>query len=1777
MDNIKIRHRGLFVDYDPNGVHKDVIYFATDTQQLMLNGRNYGGSNTIIVDALDTDDSSSDVIRFKLSTQDYKKAYNGSTTAELIVVFGDNIYFPGTQEEMYLLCFRYLKKITLVTDDVEKIWVVDNDYLSKLQKYAELTIYPIPDDDGMDCIINFEASTVADDIKKLQNQIDLEATEIQSSWTAKEGSNYTAESKDITTAIYDLDQALKKEETECIAADKEITERLDDIQPKVEQMYVDLYGSGNEDSLDTGNAVLVNKTTLKKISVKPDKLSNYSPDEWEPIGVVVIPELHDVYGTREAGIVSLKYASVFTPDTGTITCEGISYGNTTPELNSFNQVARCGSGDGQPLNNINGESINGLIPLMNSDVGEIQCPHDSLARYYPPTNYSKPQNIGYVPSPYLLDGSRNLDYCKTDNPTSIANALSDFSGKTTSAFLCEKSTFQKDWKTANWIVSTRQEVQHYPAACACWRYHTIGTNQGDWYLPACGEFGDIPPRFDLINQTITILQEWGDITCTTIVSTVNGFLSSSIYDNQNCRHISTRSGMINYNYYNSDGYYVRPFIRLKRKALSKFYTKDETDEIVDNLSTEINDALDDKVDKVEGKQLSTEDFTTHYREKLDELIEGKLLIDLADEEDAKAKLQQALGQLTPTDTAQTLNNNTYIIHSLDKCEFKVTSLEYTGGNWIVRGASIVHQQGNRFFELFSYAQSTNTLTVGAHEINAASIGLGNVDNTSDEDKPVSNAVDARIINEILGLNLVWDSDNKKIILKNKDNQQVAELDAAEFVKDGIVDSVEIKNDKLVINFNTDSNKTPIELPLSEFVNIYEGEKAITIDDTNRLIKLKISPDSTDYLKQGDNGLQFDDSKVEEIKTTAENAIKIDGSNGTAAGVSALINKLETGTSNPTDNDYYVCQYAGGGTTTTTYYRRPLSALWNWIKGKADSVYLKLTGGTIKNGSSSNPIIIDTDSTNESSIKYNMAGVTKATAGYNKNYGAFLWNAICNKVMGLKDDGTPHVGNREIPLLDANGMLPANSVYINPFRGQINTVGWYRVYESASTNADGRNTILLNISRDYNNLNNESYTLFINLCFGGAKSINQVSGWFNNQAITKIRVLYKNNAVSYIDIYYNTTTNNNVWVSGIGTGKLQGPVLSNDIPSGYTSQEFELGKGFRTNSSELSPGLNADLLDGLHSSAFPIVSDTIRFMVGSSPANITTAQFLTKLTNLGAFSVKAWAVKCSWEYAANDTITDTGCGNIQLAGSLIEVFSQGNGAIKFIRITTSPASTGGAIANSVFIYRDNGSGYTPNWKRLANTTDTIANATNASNSDTVDNWHAATQTGKSLKKSGYVHSATAGLSSYWGKLATFNVTTNENKDITLYLHDAFHKNYGFLNISIRINSGGENYEMKFLAGNIATNTVRLYKASSSPRVFELWYNTGGQYNVINAVVLSETDRVGTETGDWCTMHSTAFTTVQTPTLPSYIEPTYVSLNNNVATANKLNTNAGSVTQPVYFADGIPKACSLPTATTSANGLMSSNDKIKLDNATQSVCINININADASLIETFSNVTSNMSINSLDLDYILAKVTDNTIATADPILYINLTFTKSTHSSTPLNYLCRVSSINKLSSKMCTVYFSSISNMSNSTNVGVTPLTGMLNINGSNATLLLSRENYIKQLGAFVATNNNYTIDIKLQPGDNVLNMKGDADGNTISIKRPDAGWLVGNIYKLYVTSEATTNSAGGCVVNIDDYYKVNSFQPSNGDSSRFVTLSRAISIVTIIPISSTKVMATSISY
>lgn len=88
--------------------------------------------------------------------------------------------------------------------------------------------------------------------------------------------------------------------------------------------------------------------------------------------------------------------------------------------------------------------------------------------------------------------------------------------------------------------------------------------------------------------------------------------------------------------------------------------------------------------------------------------------------------------------------------------------------------------------------------------------------------------------------------------------------------------------------------------------------------------------------KSNTGHTHDDRYYTESEMNTKLAGKSDTSH--SHNLNTMINTLEEGTSTPTDDDYYIAQYAGGGTTTTTYHRRPHSALWSYIKGKADFVY-----------------------------------------------------------------------------------------------------------------------------------------------------------------------------------------------------------------------------------------------------------------------------------------------------------------------------------------------------------------------------------------------------------------------------------------------------------------------------------------------------------------------------------------------------------------------------------------------------------------------------------------------------------------------------------------------------------------------------------------------------------------------------------------------------------------------------------------------------------------------
>lgn len=76
---------------------------------------------------------------------------------------------------------------------------------------------------------------------------------------------------------------------------------------------------------------------------------------------------------------------------------------------------------------------------------------------------------------------------------------------------------------------------------------------------------------------------------------------------------------------------------------------------------------------------------------------------------------------------------------------------------------------------------------------------------------------------------VYDSNTKRINFKNG-NVIKAYIDATAFIKDGMVDNVEIENGKLIITFNTESGKEPIELDITAIFDPSNYYDKSTIDN-----------------------------------------------------------------------------------------------------------------------------------------------------------------------------------------------------------------------------------------------------------------------------------------------------------------------------------------------------------------------------------------------------------------------------------------------------------------------------------------------------------------------------------------------------------------------------------------------------------------------------------------------------------------------------------------------------------------------------------------------------------------------------------------------------------------------------------------------------------------------------------------------------------------------------------------------------------------------------------
>lgn len=208
---------------------------------------------------------------------------------------------------------------------------------------------------------------------------------------------------------------------------------------------------------------------------------------------------------------------------------------------------------------------------------------------------------------------------------------------------------------------------------------------------------------------------------------------------------------------------------------------------------------------------------------------------------------------------------------------KLTQYRVATSNDLTSKVSAVRATANKGIEIEGSAttptvgikldptQGNVTLSLGAN-------GLKAEDTTALRDVTGQNFIKKNDTNVEGHLNLTYNTETKKINLEGFDSSIIASIDATAFIKDGMINTVELVTDPeshdpgtyLVITFNTDAGKDAIYLDVSSLIDVYEGHNGIKV--TGKHIHLIIDPTSEAYLSLSDNGIKIKgiNAKISEV-------------------------------------------------------------------------------------------------------------------------------------------------------------------------------------------------------------------------------------------------------------------------------------------------------------------------------------------------------------------------------------------------------------------------------------------------------------------------------------------------------------------------------------------------------------------------------------------------------------------------------------------------------------------------------------------------------------------------------------------------------------------------------------------------------------------------------------------------------------------------------------------------------------------------------------------------
>ena len=169
-----------------------------------------------------------------------------------------------------------------------------------------------------------------------------------------------------------------------------------------------------------------------------------------------------------------------------------------------------------------------------------------------------------------------------------------------------------------------------------------------------------------------------------------------------------------------------------------------------------------------------------------------------------------------------------------------------------------------------------------------------------------------------------------------------------------------------------------------------------------------------------------------------------------SGASSLINKLSTGNATPSDTDYFISQYVDGGTTNTNYYRRPISTLNTYIKSKADKTPTSGSANLVTSGAVYTALSGKTDlSESGASSLINKLSTGNATPSDTDYF-----------ISQYVDGGTTNTNYYRRPISTLNTYIKSKADK-TPTSGSANLVTSGAVYTALSGKASSTHTHTLN--------------------------------------------------------------------------------------------------------------------------------------------------------------------------------------------------------------------------------------------------------------------------------------------------------------------------------------------------------------------------------------------------------------------------------------------------------------------------------------------------------------------------------------------------------------------------------------------------------------------------------------------------------------------------------------------------------------------------------------------